>query len=411
MDNLSYIIGLNNASGSGSTPSWNEIEGKPFNTIGTGLTVTAGALQTTGDGSVDWSAIENKPSFATVATSGSYNDLLNKPAIPSTTGLATETYVDNAIANIDIPQADGTTIIDNNGVWSAVGGGSGSVVSITNTLSTGTAIGDIAIDGVTTTLYAPAGGTAVTPNWNATNIQPGYIDNKPPIKYGTGLYSIVEGRRSFTGSSDGDYSHAEGNNTAADGTSSHAEGSNTRALGVASHAEGNVTIARSNNQHVQGKGNIEDASNKYADIIGNGSANTRSNAEATDWNGNKYLAGDVYVGVSNWVTPTISPFVAKIPREADFNYALDNSLVDGLYQVQEAQDLIDNQSYDEQGQPEYTGDIEKSFIFKYVENFAIDGNDTDRYSGYIWQCEFATPISNPDYSGGDEPGPNDVPEP
>ena len=32
---------------------------------------------------VDWSIIKNKPSFATVAISGSYNDLSNKPAIPT----------------------------------------------------------------------------------------------------------------------------------------------------------------------------------------------------------------------------------------------------------------------------------------------------------------------------------------
>lgn len=32
---------------------------------------------------VDWSIIKNKPSFATVATSGSYNDLSNKPTIPT----------------------------------------------------------------------------------------------------------------------------------------------------------------------------------------------------------------------------------------------------------------------------------------------------------------------------------------
>ena len=32
--------------------------------------------------------------------SGNYNDLTNKPTIPSIDGLATETYVDNAVANI-----------------------------------------------------------------------------------------------------------------------------------------------------------------------------------------------------------------------------------------------------------------------------------------------------------------------
>lgn len=49
----------------------------------------------------DWSDITNKPTFATVATSGSYNDLSNTPAIPSLTGYATEQYVDNAISNIN----------------------------------------------------------------------------------------------------------------------------------------------------------------------------------------------------------------------------------------------------------------------------------------------------------------------
>ena len=33
-------------------------------------------------GAVDWNDVENKPNFATVATSGSYNDLTDKPVIP-----------------------------------------------------------------------------------------------------------------------------------------------------------------------------------------------------------------------------------------------------------------------------------------------------------------------------------------
>lgn len=36
-----------------------------------------------GGGSTDWSDIQNKPNFATVATSGDYNDLQNKPTIPA----------------------------------------------------------------------------------------------------------------------------------------------------------------------------------------------------------------------------------------------------------------------------------------------------------------------------------------
>lgn len=40
-----------------------------------------------------WGNISGKPSFATVATSGSYNDLTNKPSIPSLSGYATQEWV------------------------------------------------------------------------------------------------------------------------------------------------------------------------------------------------------------------------------------------------------------------------------------------------------------------------------
>ena len=52
---------------------------------------------------VDLSDYAKTADLSTVATSGSYNDLIDKPTIPSTTGLATETYVDDKIAEIDIP--------------------------------------------------------------------------------------------------------------------------------------------------------------------------------------------------------------------------------------------------------------------------------------------------------------------
>ena len=41
--------------------------------------------------------------LAQVAKTGSYNDLADKPTIPSTAGLATETYVDSKISEIVIP--------------------------------------------------------------------------------------------------------------------------------------------------------------------------------------------------------------------------------------------------------------------------------------------------------------------
>lgn len=45
---------------------------------------------------------ELKQELAAVAFSNNYNDLDNKPVIPSTTGLASEEYVNNAISNIDL---------------------------------------------------------------------------------------------------------------------------------------------------------------------------------------------------------------------------------------------------------------------------------------------------------------------
>ena len=75
--------------------------------VGSGLSITNGVLSATGGGaadSVDWSKVQNKPNFADVATSGDYNDLSNKPTIPSVAGLASEAYVNEKVAAIVIPE-------------------------------------------------------------------------------------------------------------------------------------------------------------------------------------------------------------------------------------------------------------------------------------------------------------------
>ena len=55
--------------------------------VGAGLSITAdGILSATGGGtadSVNWENVVGKPTFATVATTGSYNDLTDKPTIPA----------------------------------------------------------------------------------------------------------------------------------------------------------------------------------------------------------------------------------------------------------------------------------------------------------------------------------------
>ena len=69
--------------------------------------------------SVAWSAITGKPSFATVATSGSYNDLSNKPTIPTKlptpnvltfTGAVTGTWDGSAAKTVNIPSGSSYTL-------------------------------------------------------------------------------------------------------------------------------------------------------------------------------------------------------------------------------------------------------------------------------------------------------------
>lgn len=99
---------------------------------------------------------------------------------------------------------------------------------------------------------------------------------------------------------EGETSHAEGENTIASGEASHAEGDDTTASSYCSHSEGQGTISAVMHQHVQGKYNVADTPDNndegiYADIVGNGTVNSRSNAYALTWTGDGHYAGDVYV--------------------------------------------------------------------------------------------------------------------
>ena len=100
-------------------------------------------------------------------------------------------------------------------------------------------------------------------------------------------------------------SHAEGNGTQAKGISSHGEGQSTTASGDYSHAEGNHTIAAGSAQHVSGRYNIADNNNTYAEIVGNGTINTRSNARTLDWQGNETIAGDLTFNGSTSLSDTL----------------------------------------------------------------------------------------------------------
>lgn len=57
-----------------------------------------------------WGSITGKPTFATVATSGSYNDLTNKPTIPSLLGYATQNWVTSHGYLTSIPTATSSVL-------------------------------------------------------------------------------------------------------------------------------------------------------------------------------------------------------------------------------------------------------------------------------------------------------------
>ena len=60
---------------------------------------------------VAWNDVSNKPTFATVATSGSYNDLTDKPTIPNVSNYYTKDEVDALINNAGISPSANTLFI------------------------------------------------------------------------------------------------------------------------------------------------------------------------------------------------------------------------------------------------------------------------------------------------------------
>ena len=65
------------------------------------------------------------------------------------------------------------------------------------------------------------------------------------------------------------------------------------AVGKNSSASGESTIARGEAQSVRGKYNVQDTNNTYAEIVGNGTTSSRSNAYTLDWSGNAKFSGKV----------------------------------------------------------------------------------------------------------------------
>jgi hypothetical protein len=80
-----------------------------------------------------YSSLTGAPTLATVATSGSYNDLSNTPTIPSLTGYATEAYVDTSVANlVDSAPATLDTL---NELAAALGDDANFATTVTNSIA------------------------------------------------------------------------------------------------------------------------------------------------------------------------------------------------------------------------------------------------------------------------------------
>ena len=149
--------------------------------VGTGLTMNGEVLSATGGGmadSVEWDNVLSKPEFATVATSGayndlsgkpslstvatsgSYNDLSNKPTIPTVD--VTKSYVDTQLAT----KANASNVYTKSEVDSKVSSVyrvKGSVASYANLPTTNVQIGDVYNVTDTGANYVA---TATTPTWD-----------------------------------------------------------------------------------------------------------------------------------------------------------------------------------------------------------------------------------------------------
>lgn len=113
----------------------------------------------------------NISSLSTVATSGNYNDLTNKPTIPSVTGLASETYVNNKVA--DLVNGATSTLDTLKELAEALGNDQNFATTVTNSLANKANTADLA-DVATSGDYADLINVPFTPNLEnvGTNILP-----------------------------------------------------------------------------------------------------------------------------------------------------------------------------------------------------------------------------------------------
>lgn len=212
-------------------PSWAKQETKPTYTaseIGLGNVGNFKAVSTVANQGLTNTEKSNARAnigAGTSSFSGSYNDLSNKPTIPSV-GNGTVTITQN-----------GTT----KGSFTMNQGGN-TTIALTDTTTSGGRVTVGAKKGSTIGQYATAEGYNVTASGNYSHAEGNYTE-------ALGYISHAEG---YSTTALGDYSHAEGESTTASGDISHASGCSTHATRRGSHSEGLSGKATGVGAHVEG---------------------------------------------------------------------------------------------------------------------------------------------------------------
>lgn len=248
-----------------------------------------------------------------VATSGSYNDLTNKPTIPSaythpsytakSSGLykVTVDATGHVSAATAVTKADITALgipaSDTNTTYSAATTSSAGLMSASDKSKLDTSAGKIIADTTCAETFNDytnniASGDYSHAEGRITEASGGYSHAEGQYTTASGMYSHAEGQST---TSSGMYSHAEGQNTTSSGMYSHTEGCGVAATGECSHAEGYYTTAKSY-QHVLGHYNNTSTSGGVnsgtttgsAFVIGNGTYSSGSNAFRVTYAGKPY---------------------------------------------------------------------------------------------------------------------------
>ena len=214
----------------------------------------------------------NPSSLATVATSGDYDDLSDKPDLSN--------YMVKGVDYVTAGKKSGTTL-----GTKATAEGNDTTASGNYSHAEGnqtTASGIASHTEGFGTIASSSNSHAEGNNSKASN---SYAHAEGNGSTASGESSHAEGD---TTTASGRRSHAENYSTTASGPASHAEGDTTQASGWNTHAEGSHTSATRKSQHTFGEYNIAETGSissrgTYVEIVGNGTAeNARSNARTLD---------------------------------------------------------------------------------------------------------------------------------